>query len=103
MLLLKLCDFPVHFQDCTLKSADEMTCHTPNITALQEGGPQEEITIPYGFIMDNVMELRNLTAYTNGRLRLSFYHDPIFLPFEDDIMYFPPKYEYLTIDVSYLQ
>ena len=78
-----------------------MTCHSPNIAALQEGGPQEEITLPYGFIMDNVMELRNLTAYTNGQRLFSFYPDPIFLPFEEGIKYFQPKNEYLTINVSY--
>ena len=75
-----------------------MTCHTPNITALQV--EQEEITLPYGFIMDNVTELRNITAYTNGRLLFSFCPDPIFLPFEG-FVYFPSTYEYFTIDVSY--
>ena len=78
-----------------------MTCHSPNITALQEGGPQEEITLPYGFVMDKVMKLRNITAYTNGQRLFSFYSDPIFLPFEGGIVYYPPNYEYLTIYVSY--
>ena len=80
-----------------------MTCHTPNITELQKGMPQEEITLPYGFIMDNVTELRNITAYTNGRLLFSFYPDPIFLPFAEGFVYFPPKSKYLTIDVSNLR
>ena len=48
------------------------------------------------------MDNENITTYTNGNLLFSFYPDPTFLSFEEGIVYFPPKYEYLTINVSYL-
>mgnify|MGYP001557088011 CR=1 FL=1 len=57
--------------------------------------------ISYGLIMDNVTELRNLTAYSGGKRQFTIYPDPVFKPFVDGVKrYFPTKNDYLTIDVS---
>ena len=53
--------------------------------------------VPYGFIMDNVAELRNLTATSNKLF--SIYPDPVFLPIYET-MYVQPKNDYVTINVS---
>lgn len=51
--------------------------------------------------MDNVQELRNLTAHNGDHFMFKVYSDPVFETFEDGIKYFQPKNEYLTINVSF--
>ena len=48
----------------------------------------------YGFIMDNVMAVQNLSGKNQNHFEL--YPNPSYLPFEDNVKYF--KSEYLTIN-----
>ncbi len=81
-----------------------MLCNSPSIAsgyyAHYSEPPDNPITVNYGFIMDNVLSLRNITTQ-NGQSRIfSFYSDPVLLPFEEEYKYYQPKNEYLTINVS---
>ena len=55
----------------------------------------------YGFIMDNVTSLRNLSRAVAGRRAFAVYADPQFHRFDDGVkrFFFLPN-EYLTINVS---
>jgi len=91
--------------DCSVKSSTEMVCRSPNVspglrmrtdtTSVQQD-PGDYAQVSYGFIMDHVQELRNLTATTDRVFRI--YADPIFEPFDEGVMYFQTKNEYLTIN-----
>ena len=84
-----------------------MVCRSPNVSpglqmrteiSTEPQDPEDFAQVSYGFIMDNVEELRNLTA-TSERV-FKIYADPILHPFEDGVSYFQPKNDYLTINVS---
>ena len=82
-------------------TATEMVCMSPSIVgAISTGIREQPLVVPYGFIMDNVTALKNLTAYDDRRAMFRFYPDPTFESFEEGVKYFQNKNEYLTINVS---
>ena len=85
---------------CTVLSDTRMTCMSPSISATgYKINPDKPIPVPFGFIMDDVVHLRNLSVLGNKQ-QFHFFPDPEFDKFENDVKYFQPKNEYLTINVS---
>ncbi len=81
-----------------------MTCQTPDIHESTVADlvidPNEPVALHYGFIMDNVTELRNLTSYDyTGNNEFSVYPDPSFDRWKNP-KNFQLTSEYLTINVS---
>ncbi|XP_076304731.1 plexin-A2-like isoform X2 [Tachypleus tridentatus] len=83
---------------CIAESDTRMKCKSPTIPKdklkLYDGGP---IKLDYGFWMDSVQEVRNLSQHAEFP-KFLMYSDPVYLPFEgrDQIKYY--KSDYLTIN-----
>ena len=81
-----------------------MTCQTPDMHESTVAdlviNPNQPVTLHYGFIMDNVTELRNMTSYVyTGNHEFSVYPDPSFDRWKSP-KNFQLTSEYLTINVS---
>lgn len=77
-----------------------MVCDSPVIEAdsakLDADLPME---LEYGFRMDNVSGVQNLTM-TKGFSSFLLYPNPVFIPFDKEVKYY--KSDYLNINVSLL-
>jgi len=93
-------------QACSILNSTRMTCISPslrlsslNATALSSSSPPVN-PLCYGFIMDAVLSLRNVsTPAVNSRM-FQVFADPVFRRFDDGFksFFFLPN-EYLTINV----
>lgn len=76
-----------------------MMCDSPAIEAdeskLDADHPME---LEYGFIMDDVTGVQNLTT-SKGFAHFLLYPNPIFKPFDREVKYY--KSDYLNINVSF--
>ncbi|GBN70655.1 Plexin-A4, partial [Araneus ventricosus] len=86
---------------CIVESQTEMKCKSPRVPAekLNFSGDAVPIALEYGFKMDNVAQVQNLSS--NPRYsKFMMYPDPIYHPFSEKngIKYF--SNDYLTIDVA---
>ena len=83
-----------------------MNCTAPSVKASGVGStdikPANPVILSYGFLMDNVLDLRNLTAHSSESRLFLLYPDPTFDEFADGFKKFQSKNEYLTINVSVL-
>jgi hypothetical protein len=75
-------------------SSTFMICQTPSL-AEYGGRLQYPITVEYGFIMDDVQQLRKLSTSAKP---FTYIQDPIILPFEQTVVY--KEGMKLTIQVS---
>ena len=68
---------------------------------LEEPLADEPLVLFYGFVMDGVVSLRNLSSPAMGAHLFSVYPDPKFEEFEGGVkQLYSSKNEYLTINVS---
>ncbi|XP_055922335.1 plexin-A4 isoform X2 [Eupeodes corollae] len=83
------------FSECEVLSESDMVCNSPVINTgsvvLDADKPEQ---LEYGFLMDNVIGVQNLSAKHNNKFEL--YPNPIYDRFEDQVKYY--KSEYLTIN-----
>lgn len=80
---------------CRVQSDIEMECSSPVIDL--DGkiiDAEKPILLEYGFLMDNVLRVQNLSKINNNNFEL--YPNPEYFAFEEKIKYF--KSEYLTIN-----
>lgn len=81
---------------CEIRSDTEMVCDSPVIDAdSAKLDPEQPDQLEYGFKMDDVIEVKNLSA-SLGLPRFELFPNPDYFKFEEDIKYF--KSEYLTIN-----
>lgn len=77
-----------------------MTCASPVIEADESKlDADDPLKLEYGFRMDNVSGVQNLTMNNNFTPFL-LYPNPIFEPFDKEVKYY--KSDYLNINVSKL-
>lgn len=81
---------------CEIRSDTEMVCDSPIIDADSANlDPDNPELLEYGFKMDDVMEVRNLT--TDKRFpKFKLLPNPVYFPFDEDLKFF--NSEYLTIN-----
>lgn len=88
-------DDKMFLSQCEVTSVREMLCDSPTIDAdnskLDADNPTK---LEYGFRMDNVAGVQNLTMQHQNPFEL--YPNPVYYPFEESVKYF--KSEYLTIN-----
>ncbi|XP_043223857.1 plexin-A2-like isoform X2 [Amphibalanus amphitrite] len=85
---------------CRVLGDELMECRSPAIPSHprpQQIPAQRPENLHYGFIMDDVRSVRNLSA-ASGVRRFQLYPDPVYSPFEDEdgVKYY--KSDYLTIN-----
>ena len=86
------------FQDCKRKRDSHLICYFPNITEpLSSSNLKLPQHLSYGFRMDNVMSLLNLT---NDLGTVEVQENPIFIQFNEKVKSHLYTNEYLTINVS---
>lgn len=89
-------------QQCSHKDRHgrQMNCSTPSLaTAAEVSNISRPKRIAYGFEMDNVEELRNLSSSEEYGVFIIF-PDPSFDTFKDSVMVHRKNNLYLTINVS---
>lgn len=80
---------------CEVLSNTEMVCNSPVIDADSNSLDAEKPEfLEYGFLMDNVVGVQNLSAKHKNFFEL--YPNPVYLAFEENVKYY--KSEYLTIN-----
>ncbi len=93
-----------YISDCKVTTSTTMICRSPNVSNAADLHSDTEslkpLIVAYGFIMDNVTDLKNLTAISEGERIFLIFPDPIFFPFDSGEKFYQPKNEYLTINVS---
>lgn len=80
---------------CEILSKKEMVCSSPVIDA--DNGSldaDKPVLLEYGFLMDNVAGVQNLSQKLNNHFEL--YPNPVYLAFEENVKYY--KSVYLTIN-----
>ncbi|XP_063706809.1 plexin-A4 isoform X3 [Culicoides brevitarsis] len=86
--------------ECEIRSDTEMVCDSPIIDADSANlDPDNPELLEYGFKMDDVMEVRNLTQDKKFE-KFKLLPNPVFYPFDEDLKFF--NSEYLTINGRYL-
>lgn len=78
-------------------SNSNIACLSPRVDVDQELDADHPLALTYGFIMDNVTSVRNLSSQSNFNDFL-MYPNPIYEPFDEEVKYY--KSDYLTINVS---
>ncbi|KAL7726799.1 hypothetical protein ACLKA6_001510 [Drosophila palustris] len=86
----------MYASQCRVLSDTEMECPSPAIEtdAGQIFDPENPMLLEYGFLMDNVLRVQNLSKTHNNHFEL--YPNPEYFTFEERVKYF--KSEYLTIN-----
>ena len=90
---------------CRVASNRVMHCQSPSVSTLTNAAWKNRETpepkrLDYGFIMDNVARVQNLSRQLKGSPSqyVYFYPDPEFIPFQDDGQVKLYKSDYLTLD-----
>ncbi|XP_056647195.1 plexin-A4 [Diorhabda sublineata] len=83
--------------ECTVLSNTSMVCLSPVIDAAEDVklDADNPLKLEYGFRMDNVTGVQNLTLNKEFN-RFLLYPNPIFIPFEKEVKYY--KSDYLNIN-----
>lgn len=90
-----------YLSECKVVSNTEMYCYSPSIDdpdnsdQLNNLNADSPAYLEYGFKMDDVIEVRNLSNKDNHH-PFELYPNPVYLSFEENVKYF--KSEYLTIN-----
>lgn len=79
-------------QNCTIWSHTQMTCESPEMDLTQDRRLDAEnpLKLEYGFRMDNVAKVQNLTQL--GLHPFLLYPDPVFYPFDTEVKYYKVSY-----------
>jgi plexin A len=73
-----------------------MECRSPSVPVLgQQISPEEPLSLDYGFLMDDVPSVRNLSHSPNFP-KFVLYPDPVYEKFDEEVKYY--KSDYLTIN-----
>jgi plexin A len=73
-----------------------MECRSPAVPVLgQQISPEEPMSLDYGFLMDDVPSVRNLSHSPNYP-KFLLYPDPVYEKFDEEVKYY--KSDYLTIN-----
>lgn len=85
----------MYVSQCRVHSDTDMECPSPVIEADSRIlDPENPMLLEYGFLMDNVLQVQNLSKKHNNHFEL--YPNPEYFTFEERVKYF--KSEYLTIN-----
>ena len=85
-----------HTSNCQVLSNQRMECRSPVIPILgQQIPPEEPLALDYGFLMDDVPSVQNLSK-NQGYSPFLLYPDPVYEKFDEEIKYY--KSDYLTIN-----
>ncbi|PSN58484.1 hypothetical protein C0J52_00769, partial [Blattella germanica] len=86
-------------QQCVVLSNSNMACQSPTITVPETLDAEHPLQLEYGFRMDNVAGVQNLSMKSgyNGFL---LYPNPVYEPFDEEVKYY--KSDYLTINGQHL-
>ncbi|KAL1129886.1 hypothetical protein AAG570_012830, partial [Ranatra chinensis] len=88
----------MYYSKCEVLSNSNMACSSPKIDAKNEDLDAEHpLKLEYGFKMDNVSGVQNLSS-VHGHFLL--YPDPIYEKFDEEVKYY--KSDYLTINGQHL-
>ncbi|XP_014213127.1 plexin-A4 [Copidosoma floridanum] len=88
-------------QACTIHSHTNMICRSPEIDVPQGVLDAEKpLQLEYGFRMDNVAQVQNLTK--QGLQAFLLYPDPVYNVFDEDLLVKYYKSDYLTINGQHL-
>lgn len=79
-----------------VQSNSNMACSSPTIHVTQLLDADNPLGLEYGFLMDNVTGVQNLSMKTSSRFLL--YPNPVYEKFDEHVKYY--KSDYLTINVS---
>ena len=77
-----------------------MACPSPNIIVHDPIDAEHPLDLEYGFRMDNVSGVQNLSM-KSGYTHFLLYPNPVYEPFDEEVKYY--KSDYLTINVRKLQ
>lgn len=93
-------DEKMFVSQCEVHSQESMVCKSPTIEVPEHVVVDEEkpLQLEYGFRMDNVTKVQNLTKH--GFSNFHLYPNPIYDEFNEEIKYY--KSDYLTINGQYL-
>ncbi|XP_066998157.2 plexin A3 [Anabrus simplex] len=83
---------------CVVQSNSNMACSSPAIEVQTTLDAENPLKLEYGFRMDNVSGVQNLSIKTGSPFLL--YPNPIYDPFDEEIKYY--KSDYLTINGQHL-
>jgi hypothetical protein len=75
-----------------------MACPSPNIIVQETLDAEHPLSLQYGFRMDNVSGVQNLSV-KEGYSFFLLYPNPVYEPFDEEVKYY--KSDYLTINVSF--
>nr|CAD7396273.1 unnamed protein product [Timema poppensis] len=84
-------------QTCVVLSNSNMACSSPTIEFDKEPDAENPMKLEYGFLMDNVTGVQNLSMDHNPFL---LYPNPIYDKFDEEVKYY--KSDYLTINGQHL-
>ncbi|KAK6634573.1 hypothetical protein RUM43_011974 [Polyplax serrata] len=87
--------------NCTVLSNTNMQCSSPQIEIGNDVtiDPDQPLSLVYGFHMDNVSGVQNLSV-KQGYPPFSLYPNPIYEPFDEEVKHY--KSDYLTINGQHL-
>jgi plexin A len=88
------------FQQCVVLSNSNMACPSPNIVVQEPLDAEHPLPLQYGFRMDNVTGVQNLSI-KEGYSFFLLYPNPVYEPFDEEVKYY--KSDYLTINVRILE
>lgn len=81
---------------CQVLSNTRMECRSPSVvTAGVQIPPEEPLQLEYGFLMDSVPSVQNLSRLP-GFTPFLLYPDPVYEKFDEEVKYY--KSDYLTIN-----
>ncbi|XP_041350001.1 plexin-A2-like isoform X2 [Gigantopelta aegis] len=84
--------------DCKLRNSHKMVCRSPPVFTLRSKF-KGAIDVPYGFRMDNVKDVYNLTQFDETKFGVfTIFPDPEFKEFKGKTKAHQKKTEFLTID-----
>lgn len=84
-----------HESPCHVLSNTRMECRSPAVPVLASIPAEDPLQLEYGFIMDDVPSVQNLSKLP-GYLPFLLYPDPVYDRFDEEVKYY--KSDYLTIN-----
>ncbi|XP_063219970.1 plexin-A1 [Bacillus rossius redtenbacheri] len=78
---------------CVVLSNSNMACTSPTIKVEEDIDAENPLKLEYGFLMDNVAGVQNLSVDYKAFL---LYPNPVYEPFDEEVKYY--KSDYLTIN-----
>ena len=85
----------MHSNSCQVLTNQRMECRSPVIPVLHSIPPEDPLHLDYGFLMDDVPTVQNLSQRA-GFSPFVVYPDPVYDRFEEKVKYY--KSDYLTIN-----